>query len=334
MILLAILAAAAAPQPGELKTFRDWTVGCDNVLSCHATSLMPEEGEWEDVLGLSVKRDAGPAGAPVISLLGTGDAAALAADGKRLPLRLGPGDEELRVIAADTTAAIEAFRSARQLTVLDGEGKALGRISLAGLSAALLYIDDRQQRVGTATALARSGTKPASAVPPAPAIPMVRSAAAAQRMPLEVDAARIAALRKDSECTPEEPDHPAYGVEQLPLDADHTLILLGCGAGAYNTTEIPYVARRHGRIVDVQIAAFDHEPTSGERPPMLVNAGWAADEGLLTSFAKGRGIGDCGVGSDYAWDGARFRLVNQIEMGTCRGSLDYIRTWQARVVRR
>jgi hypothetical protein len=66
---------------------------------------------------------------------------------------------------------------------------------------------------------------------------------------------------------------------------------------------------------------------------MLVNADWDKANGLLTSFSKGRGIGDCGVGSNFAWDGARFRLVEQEEMGECRGSTDYISTWRARVVR-
>jgi hypothetical protein len=49
------------------------------------------------------------------------------------------------------------------------------------------------------------------------------------------------------------------------------------------------------------------------------------------AFAKGRGIGDCGVGDDYVWDGDRFRLAEQIAMGECRGSVDYITTWRARV---
>jgi hypothetical protein len=79
------------------------------------------------------------------------------------------------------------------------------------------------------------------------------------------------------------------------------------------------------------LARFDLSPTSGEGddPPMLVNAGWDTKQGLLTSFAKGRGLGDCGVGDDYAWDGSRFRLVRQIAMGECRGSTDYITTWRA-----
>ena len=47
---------------------------------------------------------------------------------------------------------------------------------------------------------------------------------------------------------------------------------------------------------------------------------------------KGRGLGDCGSGQDYVWDGKRFRLVQQTDLGECRGMLDYITTWRAQVI--
>ena len=41
-LLLALAATVAAPQPGELKTFKDWTVGCDNGRACQAVGLLPD----------------------------------------------------------------------------------------------------------------------------------------------------------------------------------------------------------------------------------------------------------------------------------------------------
>ena len=35
-ILLALAAAAVSPQPGELKTFKNWIVGCDDRRACQA----------------------------------------------------------------------------------------------------------------------------------------------------------------------------------------------------------------------------------------------------------------------------------------------------------
>ncbi|HTG39817.1 DUF1176 domain-containing protein [Sphingomonas sp.] len=54
---------------------------------------------------------------------------------------------------------------------------------------------------------------------------------------------------------------------------------------------------------------------------------------MLASYAKGRGIGDCGVSQRFIWDGPRFRLIEQAEMSECRGSIDYITTWRAMPVR-
>ena len=120
MMLLALLAAAAAPQPGELKTYRDWIVGCDNGLACHATSLVAEgEERGEDGAMLSVMRGPG-AGAPPVIAVGTEDVrAALFADGKRLPARLESRSDGVVVRPADTPMLLAALRSA----VADPEGR-------------------------------------------------------------------------------------------------------------------------------------------------------------------------------------------------------------------
>ncbi len=65
---------------------------------------------------------------------------------------------------------------------------------------------------------------------------------------------------------------------------------------------------------------------------MLVNAGFTPDRSRLESFAKGRGIGDCGGSEAYVWDGARFRLVEASAMGECRGAWRWITTWSAQVI--
>jgi hypothetical protein len=61
----------------------------------------------------------------------------------------------------------------------------------------------------------------------------------------------------------------------------------------------------------------------------LVNSGFG--EGRLTSYSKGRGIGDCGIAQDFVWDGTRFRLIEQSEMTECRGSTRMVTTWRADV---
>ena len=46
------------PKPGELKTFADWTVGCDNTLRCTLGLLLPKMG-GEDMITLNFSREPG-----------------------------------------------------------------------------------------------------------------------------------------------------------------------------------------------------------------------------------------------------------------------------------
>jgi hypothetical protein len=88
MILLASLAAAAAPQPAELKTFQDWTVGCDNGRACQAVALMPED--WpEKAATMSLRRGPQPQSLPEIEFATeAGKGVSVAADGRKLGIQL------------------------------------------------------------------------------------------------------------------------------------------------------------------------------------------------------------------------------------------------------
>ncbi|HEX8623452.1 MAG TPA: DUF1176 domain-containing protein [Allosphingosinicella sp.] len=331
MISLLLLAAAATPQPTALKTFQDWTVGCDNGRACHSVALMPDD--WpDDALTMSVRRGAEAGAQPVVAFeLGAdSNAASVSADGRRLAVRLVGAEGETRVAPADTAAAIAALRSAGRLQLHAADGKSLGTVSLKGASAALLYMDKQQRRIGTPTALVRRGTAAAAAAPPA--LPVVVARPKSSGRGLVLGDAALQALRRKHGCTIDEVGGPEEA-EIAALGAGETLLLLACGSGAYNISHVPFIVRRGGRA---ELAAFDHRPGwwAGEGKPMLINAAWDTELGLLTSFSKGRGLGDCGTDSKYAWDGRAFRLVEQAEMDECRGSRDYITTWRARLVRR
>src|SRR4051794_6181680 len=151
-LLLAAAAAGAAPHPSELKLFKDWTVGCDNLRACEAVALLHDQAA-DDGLTMSVARGAAPE-APVRIVVGpsfggsdgkTG-VVALAVDGRRLPARLIDVDAGALVDAGGTAALLAALRTGAKLEALGVGGKSLGTISLAGASAALLYMDDKQQR--------------------------------------------------------------------------------------------------------------------------------------------------------------------------------------------
>jgi len=113
-------------------------------------------------------------------------------------------------------------------------------------------------------------------------------------------------------------------------------VLIACGTGAYNVTNVPFIATRQGREIRIEPAPFDlaleeHELEGGRR--MLVNAFWDPATMTLSDFSKGRGLGDCGSRSSHGWDGRRFRLTAREEMPECRGSIVYVTTWRADVQR-
>jgi hypothetical protein len=145
----------------------------------------------------------------------------------------------------------------------------------------------------------------------------------------------MAEARREMGCTEEEVGAVASG--EAPTHAlgnGRTLIMMACGAGAYNYQALPLVAWRDGNALRVEAARFDatRELIEGEAESKgyyVTNAEF--DEATLTisEYAKGRGIGDCGVAARYAWDGQIFRLIVQNEMSECRGSRELLTTWRA-----
>ena len=333
LLLMLVAAMAATPAPSQPRTFGDWTVGCDNGLDCQAVALLPAQQEWSEWLTLRFSRGAAAAARPVVTIGNLETApAALLADGSPLDVRFTSDPDGFIVRAADEDALVAALKGARSLEVRGPDGAGLGRISLSGASAAMLFMDEAQRRLDTVTALVRTGTRPASAMPPPPELPVVRLPPVPADAPLAFSEARVTALRQEHECTIDEvggPDH----LETVQVETGTTLILLACGSGAYNLSSLPLIARSRAGEVMVDIAPFDHQMgIAAEDRPTLTNAAWDAERRRLQEYSKGRGLGDCGTRADYVWDGSSFRLVHQEQMGECQGSLYYIPTWNARVV--
>lgn len=337
MLLTFLLAAqAAAVQPGEMRIFEDWAVGCDNGRYCQAVSLVPGHLLDQPRLVMSIRRVPGGEDEPVVTLEADEElcGASLTADGRPLRARIIAARTCEVVHPGDAGAVLAALRSARELRASDASGAPAGAVSLAGASAALLYMDEAQRRVGTVTALARPGAAPASRVPPAPPLPRVRAAPEiVSSSSIEVSDERIAALRRETGCTLEEVGGPDE-VDMVHVETDKLLILLSCGSGAYNVTALPFIAELRGGGVAITPAPFDTQWAQAEEGrASLVNAQWDYSRRILSEFPRARGLGDCGTKADYVWDGERFRLVRQEVMDDCRGATDFITVWRARIVR-
>jgi hypothetical protein len=330
MFLLALSAATLGePTPGPFKTFGDWAVACDNVRRCEMTSLQPEDGDI-DTSGaeLSLTREPGPAGDLAISLWPAGDAPGtltLTIDGKRI----ASGAMEKGVLRVGGDAALQVARAlanghSTQISVSAG-GKT-ARLSLAGASAAMRFLDSEQGRAGGVTALVARGAKPANTVPAAAALPVV-PAIRPSGQAATLSPALLAQLTKASDCGEGySASFPQPEPETGALGGGATLVLLACGSGAYNLSSVAYVVRG-GKAT---AAHFD----DGKGGPVeLINASWDPSSGTLSTHGKGRGIGDCGEGASYVWDGTRFRLTEETRMDECRGSANWLTVWRATVRR-
>ena len=329
LTFLLLAAAPSVPQPGPIKTFGDWAVACDNVHRCEMTSFLLTDDQSDEQLDVSIVREPGPtAGLTVeIGVDRLAGAARILIDnevaGSGAP-RNGTltleGDMARRVVAA--------MANGRQLTLVDSSGAQVGHASLAGSAAALRFIDAEQGRPGTVTAVMARGTRPAGAVPAPVALPHVvalRGGGTAAKVTPALIRTMIALSKCDTDDT--RTDDPITGSA---IGGGATLVLLPCGAGAYNFSTVPFVVTA-GKPA---LARFDM-PTDGENDvPMLTNADWNPKSATLSTQTKGRGVGDCGTGEEYVWDGRSFRIVNQIRMDECRGSTNWLTVWRAAVDRR
>lgn len=318
----------AAPKPGMLKTFGDWTVGCDNTLRCTLGSLLSETSVAPN-LTLNLIREPGRGGMFSLAIdsrnfeaAKTRPPASLAVDGKPFALR-------------DAAEVAAGMANGQSLTVRDANGDALATISLKGAAAALRYVDAQQGRAGSTDAIVAKG--PAASRAPSPALPVIL-AVEPSGIAANLTATQIATIRQRGTCslggTPSQ-DSAIFAPDTHALGGGKTLVILPCSTGAYNMIGALFVVDGSS-ITPAETdapAGFDATGADSESAVRSVVNG-SFENGVLTSYAKGRGLGDCGVHQSFVWDGTRFRLSEQAEMGECRGNIDYITTWRARVVRR
>ncbi len=342
---IATTAALPVPQTGEIPTFRDWAAGCDNGGNCEAVSLLPEEdGARFDEWGgpISIIRTAGSDDIFKIRVLFESkgfDRYQMMVDGQLVDT--GPiveGDYPIEIVGEDAKKVAGAIIRGKRLVVQGPGGENITRISLAGSSAALRYIDQKQNRAGTGTALVARGSRafqPANTDLPMIVVDQWESAK------LVPEASALVALAEDSRCKEDR-----YGLvedQAYPLgkrgDIYRALVLISCGSGAYNFSSAPYIGeyrKDNSGGWTFTPAKFDRQPTWGGEgnQPLLVNASWDEQDQTLSSYGKGRGLGDCGSAENYVWDGDRFRLIDASAMNECRGAYEWITVWRAKYRKR
>lgn len=315
---VAALACAGAVQ-AESDSFGDWTVVCDNVRTCSAYGFAEETSEATAYIRIA--RAGGAAAAPTLTISGMGEGSALwrlEIDGIAVvrDLRAGAAEGEVYQRAAldpaQSASLLRGLANGGLLSIWRGRD-IVSVISLKGSSAALRWMDDRQGRGGTVTALVAKGPKPASAVPAPPPPPLIAPAAPISQAGLPK--ALPDAMKHPGESCDD--DIESLGVEPqvFRLGTDVLLWQTACSRGAYNIIYDLTLTDERGRLGRGAVVAYP----GGERTSQLMNVEFDAGSQTLTNFDKGRGLGDCGAFSSWVWTGRAFALKSSDLMPACRG---------------
>ncbi|EOH6076018.1 DUF1176 domain-containing protein [Burkholderia cenocepacia] len=339
-------------RPPVEREFKSWSVVCDNGNRCIAESHADDIDDARIGLILRVTRDAGPDAQPSLDLYASApvDLRTARVDGR--PFDAMPAqwhafgdktDDEahpFRVRTNDpaTVAAwLAAARNAQLLSFSDPASAHTARTPLAGLNAALLLIDDTQGRVGTVTALLRPGTRPASTVPVAPALPpavtpapAVANLSATEQRPL-VDAVLAKFGGDVKQCAADvEDEMPASDRRKastaVAVSADEALVAIPCQTSSmYNHTDLWYRVRRTAPYSPTAMnfgenanAGLDSASFANE----LTDAGYDPASATLSSKVRLRSAGDCGSTASWIFDGRHFVLSDIATHGTCNGLFD------------
>jgi len=172
--------------------------------------------------------------------------------------------------------------------------------------------------------LTKKGPKPASALPPAPAVPVYTPApkgSAVELKPVLFPKAMLA--RPELKDCDKEQLSQADERASWRLGPDLVLWSLPCTLGAYNLDSLFFLSDAHGgsiRPAPIPVIATPESNEPGANPPYsLINADFDPKTMVLNAFEKGRGIGDCGDLARFLWDGRTFQPLEYDYMPECRG---------------
>ncbi|MEG6156148.1 DUF1176 domain-containing protein [Enterobacter hormaechei] len=306
------------------QSFSDWQVTCNNQNFCVARntgehrglvmSLSRSAGAKTDA---SLRIDLGGLSAPPVKEPDIAPRLLL----DNVPLKLTSQHWQLTPwhLKTDDTGTITTFLK----TIQEGQALTLrgGKqtISLAGLKAALLFIDAQQKRVGSETAWIKKGDSPPLNVPPAPALKKV---AVVNPTPTPLTHNELNDLldygnwrMNHSQCSL---DPNRREVRVTALTDDKALMIISCEAGAYNTVDLAWLVSRKKPFAARSVRLrLPFTPSSQSSDMELMNASFDEKTRELTTLALGRGIGDCGIQTRWRFNGQRFRLVRYAEEPSC-----------------
>ena len=322
VLLLTLLpvAAMATSIKGIGENYQDWDLVCDNTGTCRMAGYQDESS---DPVSILFTRAAGENAAVEgkFTILPFGEADRDVQVGQDIEIWLnGKSLGKVKHISDDAPDKLTEEQTKALLSGLKKEseirltyGKTTLKVSDKGAAAAMLKMDEFQQRLNTPSALIRQGQEKHAVLAPQ-AAPKVEAVSVNNRKTIELKHGEkqfnhvLALLRKAHDGCVDE-DLESQDITIYPLTQNKVLAEALCFKGAYQSTN--YYAVLDDKLSKVeQVLAEQYNEAGYDK-----KQGYAFVRGSY----KGRALGDCWAGQDAVWNGKIFIRTSHWMTGACKG---------------
>ena len=319
VLLLTLLPVAAmATSIKGIGNYQDWDLVCDNTSTCRMAGYQDESS---DPVSILFTRAAGENAAVEgkFTILPFGEADRDVQVGQDIEIWLnGKSLGKVKHISDDTPDKLTEEQTKALLSGLKKEseirltyGKTTLKVSDKGAAAAMLKMDEFQQRLNTPSALIRQGQEKHAVLAPK-VEPKIDAVSVKNRKTIELKLGEkqydnvLALLRKAHDGCVDE-DLESQDITIYPLTHNKVLAEALCFKGAYQSTN--YYAVLDDKLSKVeQVLAEQYN-----------EAGYDEKQGyaFVRGSYKGRALGDCLAGQDAVWNGKIFIRTSHWMTSAC-----------------
>ena len=320
LALLPLSAMAASTSIQGIGNYQDWDLVCDNTGTCRMAGYQ-EKGD--DPVSILFTRAAGENAAVEgkFTILPFGEADRDVQVGQDIEIWLnGKSLGKVKHISDDEPDKLTEEQTKALLSGLKKEsgirltyGKTTLKVSDKGAAAAMLKMDEFQQRLNTPSALIRQGQEKHAVLAPQ-AAPKIEAVSVNNHKTIELKRSEkqfnhvLALLRKAHDGCVDE-DLESQDITLYPLTQNKVLAEALCARAAYQYTN--YYAVLDDKLSKVEQVLADQYNEAGYDEKQ----GYAFVRGIY----KGRVIGDCWNSEDAVWNGKIFIRTSEWTTGSCKG---------------
>ena len=321
VLLLTLLPVAAmATSIKGIGNYQDWDLVCDNTGTCRMAGYQDESS---DPVSILFTRAAGENAAVEgkLTIVPFGEADRDVQVGQDIEIWLnGKSLGTVKHISDDAPDKLTEEQTKALLSGLKKEseirltyGKTTLKVSDKGAAAAMLKMDEFQQRLNTPSALISQGQEKHAVLAPK-VEPKIDAVSVKNRKTTELKLGEkqydnvLALLRKAHDGCVDE-DLESQDITIYPLTHNKVLAEALCFKGAYQGTN--YYAVLDDKLSKVeQVLAEQYN-----------EAGYDEKQGyaFVRGSYKGRALGDCLAGQDAVWNGKIFIRTSEWTTGSCKG---------------